>query len=51
LPIEGCSETASPLKVICHCAGLNGVTTSSPQPQQHRCAAVAYSLKIEAQTE
>jgi hypothetical protein len=45
-PIEGESETASPSKTIFQSVGVKGVTTSSPQPQQHLWTAVAKSIEM-----
>jgi len=36
----------SPSNVIFQSVGVNGVTTSSPHPQQQLCAAVPYSMEM-----
>lgn len=37
-------DTVSPSYVIFHPVGVNGVTTSSPHPQQQLCVAVPNSI-------
>jgi hypothetical protein len=42
----GQSEMVSPSNVNFQSLGEIGVTTSSPQPQQQLCTAVAYSMEM-----
>jgi len=44
--MDGRKDTVSPSKVIFQSVGVNGVITSSPQPQAQLCAAVAYSIEM-----